>query len=309
MYTLNKCSNSEDLIHSLFIYPSETRDMSITMIRLLMRSIKVLAPMLLLLAYILPLISPRIPPFVGYFFCQASHHGTGCGHDICGLNEDDIITSILSSLRIDLVSLNIVRLLGLMVSILLLTPPVWSAVVALIYEILPSLLFQRQCLQRLNERARICGPKEYMQTLRKYKELQILNIMFNEIFQRDHFVIGCGIILLICIATGFVLLTMYNVHFMVLFIASYILVTEYIVLLTMFTMASRVWSNSEQFKLTCRQNSRLNRIRLLRKHTKCLQNLKIKIGDSNFVEKNTPFMYISCCIEQTVSLVLLRKQT
>jgi hypothetical protein len=282
--------------------------MNITMIRLMMRSLYVLTPILLLLACIVPLLSPRIPPFIGYFFCRVSHHGFfGC-QDICGLEEDDITQSILCSLKIDLVSLNIFRLLGLIASILLITPLLWNAVLIIIYEILPSLLLQKQCLKQINERARLCGPQNFMVILRKYKELQILNIMFNEIYQRDHFLIGCGLFLLIAVATGFLLLTMYNVHFIVLFIASYALVTQYVILLVMFTMASKVWSNSEQFKPTCGRNSRLNRVSSLRKWYKGLQNLKIKIGDSNFVENNTPFVYISCCIEQTISLVLLQKQ-
>jgi hypothetical protein len=283
--------------------------MSITMIRLFMRSINVLTPIVLLLAYIVPLLSPRIPPFIGYFFCRVSHHGWFGGQDICGLEEDDIIQSILSSLKIELITLNIFRVLGLIASVLLITPIMWNAVLIIIYEILPSLLFQKQCLQQIHERTRLCGPQNFMVILQKYKELQILNIMFNEIYQRDHFLIGCGLFILIAVANGFLLLTMYNVHFIVNFIASYALITEYIIFLAMFTMASKVWSNSEQFKLTCGRNSRLNRVRLLRKRYKCLQNLKIKIGDSNFVENNTPFVYISCCIEQTISLVLLQKQT
>jgi hypothetical protein len=282
--------------------------MSISMIRLLMRSYKVLTPILLLLVYIVPLLSPRIPPFIGYFFCRVSHHGFFGGQDICGLEEDDIIQSILSSLKIDLITLNIFRLLGLMASILLITPSLWNAVLTIIYEILPSLLFQKQCLKQINERTRFCGPQNFMVILRKYRELQILNIMFNEIYQRDHFIIACGLFILIAVATGFLLLTMYNVHFIVLFIASYALITQYVIFLAMFTMASKVWSNSEHFKLTCGRNGRLNRVRLLRKRYKCLQNLKIKIGDSNFVENNTPFVYVSCCIEQTISLVLLQKK-
>jgi hypothetical protein len=282
--------------------------MSITMIRLLMRSFNVLTPILLLLAYIVPLLSPRIPPFVGYFFCRVSHPGIFGGQDICGLEEDDIIQSILSSLKIELITLNIFRLLGLIASVLLITPPVWNAALIMIYEILHSLLFQKQCLKQINERRRLCGPRNFMVILRKYVELQILNIMFNEIYQKNPFLIGCGLFILIAVATGFLLLTMNNVHFTVLFIASYVLVTEYIILLAMFTMASSGWSNSEQFKLNCRRNSRLNRVRLIRKRYKCLQNLKIKSGGSNFVENNTPFVYISCCIEQTISLVLLQKQ-
>jgi hypothetical protein len=282
--------------------------MSITMIRLLMRSFNVLSPILLLLVYIVPLLSPRIPPFVGYFFCRVSHHGFFGGQDICGLEEDDIFQSILSSLKIDRITLNIFRVLGLIASVLLITSPLWNAVLIIIYEILPSLLFQKQSLKQIHERTRLCGPQNFMVILQKYKELQILNILFNEIYKRDHFLIGCGLILLITVATGFLLLTMYNVHFIVIFIASYVLVTEYVILLAMFAMASMVWSNSKQFKLTCGRNSRLNRVRLLRKRYKCLQNLKIKIGDSNFVEQNTPFVYISCCIEQTISLVLLHKQ-
>jgi hypothetical protein len=282
--------------------------MSITMIRLLMRSFNVFTPILLLLTCIVPLFSPRIPPFIGYFFCRVSHNGFFGGQDICGLEDDDIIQSVISSFKIDLVSLNILRLLGLIASILLITPALWNAVLIIVYEILPSLLFQKQCLKQINDRARLCGPQNFMVILRKYKKLQILNIMFNEIYKRDHFLIGCGLFLLVVVATGFLLLTMYNVHFIVVFIASYAVITEYVILLAMFTMASSVWSNSEQFKLNCRQNSRLNRVRLIRKRYKCLQNLKIKIGDSNFVENNTPFVYISCCIEQTISLVLLQKQ-
>jgi hypothetical protein len=161
--------------------------MNITMIRLMMRSLNVFTPILLLLTCIVPLLSPQIPPFIGYFFCRVIHHGFFGGQDICGLEEDDIIQSILSSLKIELVSLNIFRLLGLIASILLITPPLWNAALIIVYEILPSLLFQKQCLNQINERTRLCRPRNFMVILRKYKELQILNIMFNEIYPKKTF--------------------------------------------------------------------------------------------------------------------------
>jgi hypothetical protein len=80
---------------------------------------------------------------------------------------------------------------------------------------------------------------------------------------------------------------------------------EYAIVIIVFIMASKIWNGSVKFRYAWRTNMRLSSRPLTRRYEASLQNLKIKMGSSNFVERNTPFVFVSFCVEQTISLVLL----
>jgi hypothetical protein len=84
---------------------------------------------------------------------------------------------------------------------------------------------------------------------------------------------------------------------------------EYFLIVVMFSMASKVWSQSVEFVWCWKRNDELARKPLTRRYGKSLQNLKVQIGSTNFVEQNTPFVFFSFCVEQTVGLVLMQKST
>jgi hypothetical protein len=58
-------------------------------------------------------------------------------------------------------------------------------------------------------------------------------------------------------------------------------------------MASKVWSNSHEFVCGWKRNDRLSAKAITRRYGKSMQALKVKIGSTNFVEQNTPFLFIS----------------
>jgi hypothetical protein len=109
----------------------------------------------------------------------------------------------------------------------------------------------------------------------------------------------------IIVPTGHVILTSYRLNQIVLILGGFTIITEYVTVATIFTMASKVWNASGEFEYAWRKNPLLSSRPLTRKYGTSLQNIKIRIGSSNFVGQNTPFVFISFLIEQTVSLVLM----
>jgi hypothetical protein len=173
------------------------------------------------------------------------------------------------------------------------------------YEVLPSLIFQKDCLSQLQAeitRAKIC---DFEKTMGKYRQLQLLNIRYNEIYRRNYFAILMAAAIMILVPSGFLLMTSYHVHPIILFGLAFVTIMAYATITTIFIMASKVWNASVRFRYAWKKNIRLSSRPLTRRYGASLQNLKIQIGSSNFVEQNTPFIFISFCIEQTISLVLL----
>jgi hypothetical protein len=252
---------------------------------------------------LVPILSPRIPPFVGYFFCQL----LSLRKDICGMRSF-VFKDLLSFTLLDVKT--ILRVMNGCLSMLIYIPGCWSGHQMGTYEVLPNLLFQNESLVRLkesvkNERRALWNTYELT---RKYRQLQVINIVFNEIFRRDFFAtVMLGAVLTI-VSSGFFLLTSYHhVHPFILIILAFTTFMEYCVILTIFVVASNVWKESESIRWAWRKNDRFSKSPLVRRVGKSFRNLKIEIGRTNFVERNTPFVFLSFCVEQTISLVLLSK--
>jgi hypothetical protein len=249
------------------------------------------------------LLSPRIPPFLGYFFCQLA----SLQKDVCGMRSF-VLNDLLSFNLLDVKTL--LRVMNGCLSMMIYIPGTLSGNQMATYEVLPNLIFQNESLDRLKESVKNSGRalSNTNQLTRNYRQLQVINIVFNEIFRRDFFAtVMVGAVLTI-VSCGFFLLTSYHhVHPFVLIILAFTTFMEYCIIFTIFVVASNVWTVSESIRWAWRKNDRFSKSPVARRVGKSFRNMKIEIGRMNFVERNTPFVFIAFCIEQTISLVLLSK--
>jgi hypothetical protein len=249
------------------------------------------------------ILSPRIPPFVGYLFCQL----LSLRKDICGMRSF-VFKDLISFTLLDVKTL--LRVLNGCLSMLIYIPGTWTGNQMATYEVLPNLLFQNESLVRLKESVKNSTRAllNTNQLTRKYRQLQVINIVFNEIFRRDFFAtVMVGTVLMI-VSCGFFLITSFHhVHPFVLIILAFTTFMGYCIVFTIFVVASNVWTESEGIRWAWRKNNRFSKSPLARRLGKSFRNMKIEIGRTNFVERNTPFVFLSFCIEQTISLVLLSK--
>jgi hypothetical protein len=250
------------------------------------------------------LLSPRTPPFFGYFFCRSTKDLLG--DDPCRLNDELLFN--IANIRSNFI-VNTFRVIGAFVTFTVYAYSVWTAVIVVMYEALPSIMFQYNCLRQFRREASRYALPNYLPIVLKHRQLQVLNIMFNNIYSRDLFAICMASSLLAVIPAGYFMLAMPSTSTLVSTAGTYITLTEYAVLTLIFSMAGKLWSESVEFKWYWKANGQLKRKQIPVKYGKSLQDLKVKIGPCNFVEKNTPFVFVSFCIEQTVNLVLMGKQT
>jgi hypothetical protein len=205
------------------------------------------------------------------------------------------------------------RFLGGLISLVTYVPALRSALFICVFEIIPSLAFFKdtssQFLDEVGGNHNIHYRAQSDVTLRKYKEFQLLISMFNDIYQTNFFVnvMACGVFIIV--SSGFFLIStrhVDNLSVLTLLLLP-ITLTEYAIVILIFSLASKVWTNSMEFKLALTRNHQMgNKRSFSRKEQKSIQNLKIKVGASNFIERNTPFILVSFCIEQTVSLLLVK---
>jgi hypothetical protein len=270
-------------------------------VKFLMKSAYLPISMMWIMLSLLPLLSPRIPPFVGYFLCRSSEDWLGL--DICQLDDDGLFNIPRGNLIF-----NIFRLLGCFISLAVYTTSFCNVLLVGMYETFPSLIFLNDRLAQLQIVVRhYCIFSNHTQTILKYRELQILNVMFNRIYQRDLFALCMGTVLLMVIPNGYFIISMHQIPTLFLILGIYVTFIQYSVVLLIFSTASKVWINSREFVWGWNRNERLLNKTLTKKYGKSLQNLKVKIGSTNFVELNTPILLFSFCIEQTITLVLLNK--
>jgi hypothetical protein len=248
------------------------------------------------------ILSPRIPPFFGYFLCRLGHYLQALG-DPCRIRDELSIQNLLS-LRIGSVPI-VFGILGGFICFAIYTPGIYMANHMATYEELPSLIFQKDCLFQFQAEITHGNVRDCKKTMGKYRQLQLLNIMFNEIYNRDYFAICMATCIMIMVPSGYLLITSYHIHPIILIGLVLMTIADYIIIMTLFIMASKIWNFSVKFRNAWRTNKRLSSRPLTRRYGASLQNLKIMIGSSNFVEQNTPFVFLLFCIEQTISLVLL----
>jgi hypothetical protein len=254
---------------------------------------------------VVAILIPRIPPFLGYFLCRLGHDWEMLG-DPCQLRGDLLnIRNLVSFGLIEMKTL--FRILNGCICFAVYIPGVFGANLMTTYEVIPNLIFQKDCLAQFQATIANGSFRDYRKTMGKYRQLQLLNIMFNEIYGMDFFGMVMASLIMIIIPTGYFLVTFYNVNQIVLILLGLFVIIEYVLIATIFIMASKVWTGSVKFRNAWRNNTRLSSRLLTRRYEASLQNLKIKVGSANFVEANTPFVVLSFCVEQTITLVLLNK--
>jgi hypothetical protein len=259
---------------------------------------------------LLSLLTPRIPPLFGYFLCRTVLHDVvGTKQDICGLDTND---DVMVWLKMNGILIWLIRIVGSCASFVAFMSTVWNGVQVFMYEVVPGILFLKECIANLHyDITHIVGKMSKSSKhciFTKYKEIILVNEMFNIIYERDFFYFVLGSTMAVLIPSGFVLITVININ-AILFGLFYLLVIfEYLIFLYLFTLAGNVCSRSVEFKSTMRRLSLVKRNSIERRNINAMQMLKIKVGGNNFIEKNTPFVFISFVIEQTVSLMLLMNQ-
>jgi hypothetical protein len=250
---------------------------------------------------VVPILSPRIPPYVGYFFCQLAEYGK----DPCGM-RDLVLEDLLSLSFLNIKT--VFRVVSGCICSLLFIPGMWNANQMFTYEVLANLLFQNESVNHLKEMVTNSRAlSNYYLIRRRYSQLAVINIAFNKLFRRDFFAIVIVGAVVAVVSSGFFLLTSYHVHELVLILLAFVTFMQYFIVTTIFVVASKVWNASADFKFAWQRNEQFSRNRLTRRIGWSFRNMKIQVGSSNFVERNTPFVFLSFCIEQTISMVLLSK--
>jgi hypothetical protein len=276
--------------------------MSVAFLSFLMRAVSIAVNMMAVTFPMVALLSPRIPPFFGYFFCRSAVDIFS--YDPCRIQEEMFyIPGVLGKFTV-----NTFRFVGTVVTLITYATVFWNAVLVVIYEAYPSVLFQKKCLRQFRIETIHCAFTDHARIVLKHRKLQILNIMFNNIYSRDLFEIGLASFLLVVIPGGYFAVTMQNTSIFASIAGTYVILTAYACIVILFSMAGKVWSESMEFKWAWKRNDQLARNKLTRRYAKSFQDLKVKIGSTNFVERNTPFVLLSFCVEQTVSLVLMQKE-
>jgi hypothetical protein len=183
-----------------------------------------------------------------------------------------------------------------------------------LYEVLPGILFLKECLvdihiQMNHQRSRIYSVYQIDRIVLKYKQIPLMNEMFNNIYQRDFFCIILGFAMCVLIPSGFVLITIIRFSPIVLLsLFSILIAFEYLVFLVLFTLASDVWRGSLELKRTLNNKSWTvkGNLKYRRYMVRSMQMMKIKVGGgNNFIEKNTPFVFLDFVIQQSISVILL----
>jgi hypothetical protein len=281
---------------------SDPKNWNVKAVRLLMRAMDFAMIFLTTGTTFVAITNPRIPPFFGYFLCRVAIDFQVLG-DPCRIRDEFNIQNFKLTMIGDITA--IFGILSGCICLPIYMTGLHTGHFIATYEVLPSLIFQKDCLSQFKAEITRAKCIDYTKTLKKYKQLQLLNIMFNEIYRNNFFAMVMVSSTMIMIPSGYLLITSYHINQMILFALLFITVMEYAIFTTMFTMASKVWNSSVKFRYAWRTNTWLGSRPIPRRYRASLQNLQIKIGSSNFFEKNTPFIFLSFCIEQTVTLLLL----
>jgi hypothetical protein len=179
--------------------------------------------------------------------------------------------------------LNIIRALGLLITFITSGSGLWNSVLVVYYEVLPSILFQKNCLHQIQSEVRHCAFTQHAQIISKYRQLQVLNTMFDNIYSRNFFQICMACLLVVLVSFGYFVLKVHAASSIVLVALAYVTIVAYTVLTTMLSMAGKVWFQLTKFRWCCKRNDQLAKKRMCRKYEKSLKELKVKIGSINFV--------------------------
>jgi len=142
----------------------------------------------------------------------------------------------------------------------------------------------------------------------KYKQVTTLVIHFNSMFCSRIFIRvilpGLGIPI-ICVCSVLLLKNVLSFGIITLLSVFGLIVWSTIHLLL--TFCAHLWSDSERFiNEMIRLNSNRARYSYRKRLLASMFPIRIKLGESNFVEMSTPLVVMSLCIQQTVNILCLR---
>jgi len=146
----------------------------------------------------------------------------------------------------------------------------------------------------------------------KYKQVSLLVINFNSLFCGRMFIRvilpGLGIPI-VCFSSIFLMKNVLSFD-MVAFLSMVGLAVCLTVHLLL-TFCADVWSNSNRFlHEISKVNSKQARYFSFRKRLlMSMFPIRIKLGESNFVEMSTPLVVMSLCIQQTVNILCLKNRS
>jgi hypothetical protein len=163
---------------------SEPKTLQIIVLGFLMRAAEPAIVMVVFMCSLISFLAPRFLPFFGYLFCRLAQDWFR--EDPCAV-ADKQLYNIPSFGRSHI--LNIIRFLGFLVTFVTYASGCWNSVLVVYYEVLPSLLFQKNCLRQFQNEVKHCTFSQHATAVLKYRQLQILNTMFNNIYSRDFFAI------------------------------------------------------------------------------------------------------------------------
>jgi hypothetical protein len=227
--------------------------------RLLLRVMYVVICCTCVLVCLVATLLPRIPPFMGYFMCRViNDFGI---QDYCDLNAD-LSLMIFGSNNYAI----LFGIVGGLVGVVIFIPAVWHAMLMALYEILPSMIFQRRCLDQFREESKNAMHGNYQEVLKKFRQLSILNLKFNEVYATDFFVIVIAAVPLIIVPSGCFLLTTYDAHLSILMLGVFIVTMEYTTMTAILVFASTVWNASVEFKWAWNKNLQISSRALPRRY-------------------------------------------
>jgi hypothetical protein len=271
------------------------------LIIVLMDSMLVGCIALFLVSIVVPIINIGIPPFTGNTLCRSLLHLTRV--DVCCLkvpsHECDSIHSIIS--------LNVIRFLNCIVTALCFVATALEGAHMIIYEVFLAIDFIKERLKRM--KAEIWHANSngaFRAIISEYKKFQILGQVFNSIYKTNVFGMYVVCLSFIVVASGYFFLIMYKVSSMVQSLSGILTIVTYSVLFVLTNVASQWWTQSGAFKSECQRNLRLVKNPIIRRTGFALVNLRVNIGSVNFAESLTPLVILAFCVEQTISLALLK---
>jgi hypothetical protein len=140
--------------------------------RLLLRVMYVVICCTCVLVCLVATLLPRIPPFMGYFMCRViNDFGI---QDYCDLNAD--LSLIIFGSNNYAILFGIV---GGLVGVVIFIPAVWHAMLMALYEILPSMIFQRRCLDQFREESKNAMHGNYQEVLKKFNTIGIFQFCLH----------------------------------------------------------------------------------------------------------------------------------
>jgi hypothetical protein len=252
---------------------SGTKDFTVKAVRFLMIAMNVAVPFLAMLTTAVAILSPRIPPFFGYLLCRIGHDVEILG-DPCQIGGVLSIRNLVSFKFIDMT--NIFRILSGCICVAIYTTGISVGNLMTTYEVLPGLAFQKDCLTQFQDEITNAKVRDYKKTMVKYRQLQLLNIMFNEIYSRNYFGVVMAAVIMMLVPTGYFVVTSYNINQIMWISVLLFNIVQYVIITTIFIMASKIWNGSVNFRNAWRTNMRLSSRPLTRRYGASLQNLKIK---------------------------------